>query len=95
MKRLWDSSLHSGTDSVIGSVIQKEVDGQYMVHQVRAAADDILIHVTDFTGYVLVEGIPYSRKEPVLVESPAGNPVAFVEAHERLILNDVAVARGK
>jgi uncharacterized protein YjiK len=85
------SSLHGGTSSVI----QKQVDRQYMVHQVRTATDDVLIHVTHFTGYVLIEGIAYSRKEPVLIESSSRNPISIVKVHESFILNDVAEARRK
>ena len=88
-----DSSLHGGTDSVIDSVIQKQVDGQYVVHQVRAATDDVLVHVADLSSYVLVEGITKPRKKPILIEPSSRNPISIVKAHESFILDDIAEAR--
>ena len=81
--------------SVIDSVIQKQVDGQYVVHQVRAATDDVLVHVADLSSYVLVDGITKPRKDPVLIEPSSRNPISIVKAHESFILDDVAEARRK
>ena len=81
--------------SVIDSVIQKQVDGQYVVHQVRAATDYVLVHVADLSSYVLVDGITKPRKETVLIEPSSRNPISIVKAHESFILDDVAEARRK
>ena len=93
MKRIPQIALHGCAEStVIDSVIQKQVDGQYMVHQIRAAADDVLVHVADLSSYVLVEGITKPRKEPVLIEPSSRNPISIVKAHESFILDYVAEA---